>query len=267
MRCTHVGYNVANAMESRPNSEPARDRAARRDAKRLPWRLIALGAIVLSLFAAGAAYREPVGRFLESVLSWAAGLGVWGPVIVVAFYVVACVLSLPGSALTIGAGFLFGVVTGTITVSIGSTLGACAAFWVGRTLARRAVERRLSANARFAAIDAAVGREGFRIVLLTRLSPVFPFNLLNYAFGLTRVPFWKYALASWVGMMPGTLMYVYFGAAGREAAKGLSAAEAAGEGSGLARAFFWTGLAIAVLVAAVVTRVARKALKDGSSGS
>jgi uncharacterized membrane protein YdjX (TVP38/TMEM64 family) len=231
----------------------------------VPWRIVVLVLLAVGLFAAMLIppVRQAVTGQVERLMEWTAGLGVWGPVFVAAFYVVACVLSLPGSVLTVGAGFLFGVVTGTVTVSIGSTLGACAAFGVGRTLARHWVERKISASERFAAIDAAVGKQGFKIVLLTRLSPVFPFNLLNYAYGLTKVPFGQYALASWIGMLPGTLMYVYFGAAAREAADSIrAAAGTAGKGSPAAAAFFWAGLAVAIVVAVFVTRVARKALKE-----
>ncbi len=178
--------------------------------------------------------------------------------VVAAAYVVACVFMLPGSVLTLGAGFLFGVVAGTITVSVGSTLGVCAAFLVGRTIARGWVERRVSGNPKFAAIDDAVGREGFKIVLLVRLSPIFPFNLQNYGFGLTKVAFWKYALASWIGMIPGTIMYVYFGAG-----LGSLARAAAGEVERRAtqRVAFWVGLVIAIMVALFVARIAQRALK------
>ena len=201
----------------------------------------------------------PVKQYLISVLEWAQGLGVWGPIIVGAFYLVACVLFLPGSVLTLGAGFLFGVIAGTITVSIGSTLGACAAFLVGRTIARDWVAKKVSGNAKFVAIDQAVGREGFKIVLLTRLSPIFPFNLLNYAFGLTKVALRHYVLASWIGMLPGTVMFVYFGSAARSLA-----AVAAGqvEGGSAQRVFFWFGLAATVIVAVIVTRIARRALNQ-----
>ncbi len=199
----------------------------------------------------------PVDEWLRSALEWVAGLGVWGPALVVVFYIVGAVFMLPGSVLTIGAGVLFGVVWGTVTVSIASTLGAGAAFLVGRTLARDWVARKVSANPKFAAIDDAVGREGFKIVLLTRLSPVFPFNLLNYAYGLTKVPFWKYILASWIGMLPGTLMYVYVGAAVGSLATATAERRARGP---LETVAFYAGLAVAVAVAVVVTRIARKAL-------
>jgi uncharacterized membrane protein YdjX (TVP38/TMEM64 family) len=182
-------------------------------------------------------------------------------------YVVACVIMLPGSILTLGAGFVLGALRGTVTVSVGSTLGACAAFLVGRTLARRWIEGRVARNPKFAAIDAAVGRAGFRIVLLTRLSPVFPFNMLNYGFGLTNVRFRHYALGSWIGMLPGTVMWVYLGSA-----LGSLADVAAGnvEGGIAQKAFFWGGLMAAVIAAVIVARIARRALKEAvaeTSGS
>jgi uncharacterized membrane protein YdjX (TVP38/TMEM64 family) len=121
------------------------------------------------------------------------------------------------------------------------------------------VERKVAGNARFAALDKAVGVQGFKIVLLTRLSPVFPFNLQNYGYGLTRVRFLHYAVASWIGMVPGTVMFVYFGAAA-----GSLAEVAAGkvEGGFAQRIFFFIGLAVTVAVAAVVTRIARQALRE-----
>ena len=201
----------------------------------------------------------PVKIWLVQVLEWTGGLGVWGPVFVAAFYVVACVFFLPGSVLTLGAGFIFKVILGAITVSIGSTLGACAAFLVGRTFARDWISHKIAENQKFTRIDNAVGQQGFKIVLLTRLSPIFPFNLLNYAFGLTKVSFWKYALASWIGMMPGTLMYVYFGAGLRslaDVATGNVETGAAGQ------IFFWFGMVATIVVTVFVTRIASKALKQ-----
>ncbi|MHC4174016.1 MAG: TVP38/TMEM64 family protein [Planctomycetota bacterium] len=218
-------------------------------------------AIVLAIIIAGVITGTillPVKDWLIRSLEWTQGLGIWGPVFVAAFYIVACILFLPGSILTLGAGFLFKVVVGTITVSIGSTLGACATFLVGRTIARKWIAAKFAKNEKFAAIDEAVARQGFKIVLLTRLSPVFPFNMLNYAFGLTKISFWKYALASWIGMMPGTIMYVYFGAGLRSLAD-----VAAGnvEKSTAGRVFFWLGLVATIAVTVFVTRVARNALK------
>ncbi|MHC4126429.1 MAG: TVP38/TMEM64 family protein, partial [Planctomycetota bacterium] len=127
------------------------------------------------------------------------------------------------------------------------------------TVARNWISQKISSNEKFAAIDDAVGQQGFKIVLLTRLSPVVPFNLLNYAFGLTKVSFPKYAFASWIGMLPGTLMYVYFGAGLRS----LADAAAGNVETGTAgRIFFWFGMAATVVVTVFVTRIARNALKQ-----
>ncbi len=200
----------------------------------------------------------PVKDWLIRSLEWTQGLGIWGSVFVIAFYIIACVLLLPGSVLTLGAGFIFKVVIGAITVSIGSTLGACAAFLVGRTVARKWIAGKVAKNEKFAAIDEAVAQQGFKIVLLMRLSPIFPFNMLNYAFGLTKISFWKYALGSWIGMMPGTIMYVYFGAGLRSLAD-----VAAGqiEKSTAGTLFFWLGLVATIVVTVFVTRIARNALR------
>jgi uncharacterized membrane protein YdjX (TVP38/TMEM64 family) len=178
-------------------------------------------------------------------------------VIFVLVYVAATVLFLPGSILTLGAGALFGVVKGSIVVSISATLGATAAFLVGRYLAQDWVARKIEGNPRFKAIDEAVAHEGWKIVGLTRLSPVFPFNLLNYAFGLTRVSLRDYFFASWIGMMPGTVMYVYLGSlAGDLAAVG------AGQGGRTPApwALYVVGLLATVTVTVYVTRLARAAL-------
>lgn len=226
---------------------------ARRDLIRAVILVLTVGTIFAILFFL------PVKTYLVSVLKWTGGLGMWGPIVVALSYIAACVLFLPGSILTLGAGFLFGVINGTLTVSIGSTLGAGAAFLVGRTLLREWVEKKVSGNARFNAIDAAVGDQGFKIVFLTRLSPVLPFNLLNYAFGLTRVSFWRYFFASWIGMVPGTVMYVYFGSALRSLTD-----VAAGkiERGAAQQIFFWVGLAATIVVVVIITRIAAKAFKE-----
>lgn len=205
-----------------------------------------------------AGFLLPVQDWLVRGLEWTRGLGVWGPAFVVVFYIGACVFFLPGSVLTIGSGFLFKIFVGVLTASIGSTLGACAAFLVGRTVARNWISRKIAANKKFTAVDDAVESDGFKIVFLIRLSPVFPFNVLNYGFGLTKVSFWKYALASWLGMIPGTFMYVYFGAGLRSLA---DAAAGEVETGTAGRIFFWFGLAVTIVVTAYVTRVARKAVK------
>ena len=152
-----------------------------------------------------------VQELFRSILVGIERLGAWGPIAFVFLYILATVLFLPGSIVTLGAGVLFGVVAGSVYVSIASTVGATAAFLIGRYLARDWVVRKIKGNQTFQAIDDAVAEGGWRIVGLTRLSPIFPFNMLNYAFGLTQVSLRDYFFASWIGMMPGTVMYVYLG--------------------------------------------------------
>ena len=221
-------------------------------------RLLALAALAIAMGLC--AVLLPLKEYLQRFLEWAGDLGPWGPVLLAAAYVPACVLFVPGSVLTVGAGLAFGVVTGTVAVSAGSVAGASLAFILGRTLARGWVEGMIAGNAKFRAIDRAVARQGFKIVLLTRLSPIFPFNLLNYAFGLTRVSFRDYVLASWIGMLPGTVLYVYLGSLLTNLAEIFS--EKGVKGGAGEQALFYVGLAIAALLTVYVTRIARKALGE-----
>jgi uncharacterized membrane protein YdjX (TVP38/TMEM64 family) len=223
--------------------------------------LRALGALAVvgALLALGRLAGAEIPRFA----AWVNGLGIWGPVVFVLGYAAAVVAFAPGSVLTLAAGAIFGLVKGAVLVFVAAVLGSCAAFLVARYVARAAVERRLAREPRFAAIDRAVGREGRKIVFLLRLSPVFPFTLLNYLLGLTRVGFADYALAS-VGMIPGTVLYVYYGKlAGDVAALAGGAAPARAAGPG-----YWTvlalGLAATVAVTWVVTRTATRALREAT---
>ena len=209
--------------------------------------------LLIAAAAIGAASYFHVQDLLKQGLGWVAQLGPWGPVIFIGLYIVATVLFIPGSVLTLGAGAVFGVAAGSVYVSIASTLGATAAFLVGRYLARDAIARKVEGHQRFAAIDKAVANEGWKIVGLTRLSPVFPFTLLNYAFGLTQVKLRDYVLASWIGMMPGTIMYVYLGSLA-QAATG-DRARTTGEW-----VLYGVGLLATVVVTVFVTRLAKKAL-------
>lgn len=194
---------------------------------------------------------------LRVALDWVAGLGVWGMGVYVLLYILATVLFIPGSILTLGAGVLFGVFKGSIIVSLAATLGAVSAFLVGRYLARGWVAARIADNPRFKAVDQAVAREGWKIVGLTRLSPVFPFNLLNYAFGLTSVSLRDYFWATWIGMIPGGVMYVYLGSlAGDLALLGVEERSRSPFEWGL----YLLGLVATVTVTIFVTRLARTAL-------
>ena len=198
-----------------------------------------------------------VGALLRQLLGWISSLGALAPVVFIFAYIVACVLFIPGSILTIGAGVLFGVVRAAIYVSIGATIGATLAFLIGRYFARDWVAAKLAGNPTFSEIDAAVGREGWKIVGLTRLSPIFPFNLLNYAYGLTRVSLRDYFIASWLGMLPGILMYCYIGSLVGDLTR-------VGDARATRPAGFWilnlVGFASTVGVALYAARIARQAL-------
>lgn len=201
---------------------------------------------------------------LRNALQWIDSLGTVGAIAFIALYIIATVGFFPGSILTLGAGVIFGVVWGSLYVFIGATLGATAAFLVGRYLVRGWVARKIADNKKFAAIDQAVGREGLKIVLLTRLSPIFPFNLLNYAFGITGVSLKDYFIGS-VGMIPGTIMYVYIGSlAGNLAMIGT---EAQPTNPTLQWAIRILGLIATVAVTVYVTQIARKALEEEVSSN
>ena len=197
---------------------------------------------------------------LPEALDWFRSLGPWGAVVFVGAYVLACVGFVPASLLTLGAGAIFGVGLGGLCVSVGATLGATTSFLIGRFLARDWVARRIGANARFQAIDAAIGREGWKIVGLLRLSPLFPFSLLNYGLGVSRVRLRDFVLASWVGMLPGTLLYVYIGSLLGTAL--LRGGPVQRERTTVEWVFYGVGLLATVAVTVYVTRVAKRALAE-----
>jgi uncharacterized membrane protein YdjX (TVP38/TMEM64 family) len=218
--------------------------------------LYVLGAVVVIalLLLGGRQLAELIPGFADRVK----GMGVWGPVAFIVGYALATVAFAPGSLLTLAAGAIFGLGFGTLYTFIGATLGACAAFLIARYGARGWIEKKIAGNARFAAIDKAVGREGFKIVALLRLSPIFPFNLLNYSLGLTQVPFGQYAAAS-IAMLPGTILYVYYGQAAGSLATALAGKSQKGPEQWV---LLGIGLLATVVVTAFVTRLAGKALKQ-----
>ena len=221
-------------------------------------RLIALTVIVIALFLAMKFL--PVQQWLKSFNDWVGQMGLAGIFIFIAVYAAATVLLAPGAILTIGAGFAFGLWKGFLAVSGGATLGATLAFLVARFVARDKIEAMARRNTKFQRIDNAIGQQGAKLIFLLRLSPVIPFNLSNYFYGLTAVKFWPYVLASWIGMMPGTFLYVYIGTAGK------AAVSVAGGGEAMKHRWqYWTflsvGLAATVVVTIWVTKIARDALK------
>ncbi len=202
--------------------------------------------------------REQTSRFVE----WLQSQGSLGLVWLALAYIPASVFFFPASLLTLAGGFAFGIGKTVVAVSLGSTVGATAAFLAGRTLLRRFVEHKVASDVRFRALDAAVAEQGFKIVMLTRFSPILPFGLLNYSFGLTKVRLRDFVLASWIGMFPGTVLYVAIGSA----AKSLSDIAAGRSDGGTAqKIFFAVGLLATLAVTIVISRIARKALKDATA--
>ena len=215
--------------------------------------VLAIAAFVLAV------QKLPIESWLESLNAWVADLGFVGMVIFALVYAAATVLMIPGSLLTLAGGAVFGLVPGFFTVWNGATLGAALAFLVSRFLARKRVEAWIQGKPSFSVIDKAVAKEGWKIVFLTRLSPVFPFNFQNYAYGLTSVSFWHYVLASWTGMIPGSFLYVYFGTLGRS---GLEAASGAASEQTLRLVLQVVGLLATLAVTVLITRTAKRALNE-----
>lgn len=193
----------------------------------------------------------PIGEWIQQLPVIIKSLGPFGPVVFIIGYALMSVFLIPGSAMTLVIGGVYGVWKGLIIVVLGANLGALCAFLLARTFLRRRVSRWAAENPKFASLDRAIGREGFKMVLLSRLSPVFPFTLLNYLLGLTTVKTSSYALANLIGMLPGTFLYVYLGATARDALTG---------GTGIL--FRAIGLLATIAVVVLVTRIARKAMAE-----
>jgi uncharacterized membrane protein YdjX (TVP38/TMEM64 family) len=213
--------------------------------------------VVVGAGAAVAVYSLPVAEWTTQLAERARGTGAVGVVLFLIAYVVSTVAFLPGSILTLAAGFAYGPLWGIAIASPASVIGSTCAFLLGRTLLRGWAEARVGASARVRAIDAAVSREGFKIVFLLRLSPIIPFNALNYALSLSKVSVRTYVLASFLGMLPGTAFWVYLGSLAPAAAE-LSSAEE--QGGTLRTILYVGGLAATAAAAFVGARAARRAL-------
>ncbi len=216
------------------------------------WIAIAGGLIALSV----AISFLPVGEWVKSFTDWIRHLGVAGAFIFIGVYALAALLFLPGAIFTIAAGLVYGIVGGTAVAIAGATLGAGVSFLAGRYLFRNRIKKFAGKNKKFGAIDDAIGKQGWKIVGLLRLSPLIPFNVSNYFYGVTAIGFWPYLLASFVGMLPGTLLYAYLGAIGQA---GLSGGKKGH--SPLEWTFLGIGLLATIGVTIFVSRLAKNALK------
>lgn len=219
---------------------------------RIVW-VLAVILLIVGLVLLG----RRAATYIPTFAAWVESLGPWGPVAFIAGYIVAAVAFVPGSLLTMAGGALFGIVRGTLYVFIGASIGATAAFLVSRYVVRGAVLKRMADNKRFRAVDAAIAREGRKIVFLLRLSPAFPFNLMNYALGVTSVRLADYVVAC-IGMLPVTILWVYYGRLIGDVAKVVTGAPVVHGPS------YWIvlalGLIATIIVTIVITRAARRAL-------
>ncbi len=215
--------------------------------------LLALAALALL------AWWLPLASWLTTGAQWIQGHGVLAWAVFVLAYITATILVVPGTILTLAAGLLFGLPLGVALVSAGSVTGAACAFLIGRFLARDWIARRIATRSGFQALDTATRHQGFVIVLLARLSPLFPFNLLNYGLGLTSVRFRDYFLASWIGMLPATVVYVYIGSLAANITE-LTSGDV--EGGGATQALLVAGLAATIILTIVITRKATRTLRE-----
>jgi len=200
----------------------------------------------------------PTDEWLRAIQAYVKGLGAIGWIVYALVYALCCVLFVPASLLTLGAGAIFGLVEGTIVVVFGATLGAVASFLLARTVLRSRIEAMTAANPKFRALDRAIGKEGAKIVLLIRLAPVFPFTYINYGFGLTGVRTLPYTLATLFGIIPGTFAFVYLGSSGAAAATGTT---------DMTRTIInITGALLALLATIFVARVATRAIRRAGLG-
>lgn len=203
-----------------------------------------------------------IQQLLQISIIWVQSLGIWGPIAFIIIYNLATLLFIPGSLLTLKGGCLFGLFWGSIYVLIAGIIGAVFAFLIGRYCSRYWICQKLEKHPKFTAIDQAVAKEGWKIVLLTRLSPLFPFNLLNYAFGVTNVSLKDYILGSF-GIIPGTVMYVYIGSLTTNLAMISAPNQPSNPESEIWQLVLQiVGLMATIIVSVYITKIAQKSLKE-----
>jgi uncharacterized membrane protein YdjX (TVP38/TMEM64 family) len=216
--------------------------------------VVKIAAAILILAALIVAFRVlPVASWLRDFQTYVRGLGAIGYVVYVVVYAICVVAFVPASILTLGAGAIFGFAGGVIVVVIGATLGATLSFLLARTVMRKRVESMTAKNAKFRALDRAIARDGTKIVFLVRLAVVFPFTWLNYAFGLTAIPLWSYVAATFIGIIPATVAFVFVSSAATTAATT--------HASLITKTVYIVGGIIAIAVSVFIGRIATRAIK------
>jgi uncharacterized membrane protein YdjX (TVP38/TMEM64 family) len=239
----------------RDESPVQNPRRARRWFAILRW----AGAVLCLATVAAGVTLLPLAQYFKWLLEWTEGLGFWGPVLLLVVYVAVCLLFLPSSILTLGAGFLFGAIWGAAIASLGATLGAAAAFLVARGVLRGRIEHRLATHPKFRRLDRAIGDQGFQIVVLARLCSFFPYDLTSYLLGLTNITLVRYVLATWLGRLPETVMFAYLGSTAKNIADLAAGRVAFGTAP---QVLLVLGAVAMVAIVIVMASVARRALRD-----
>ncbi|MEP6603938.1 MAG: TVP38/TMEM64 family protein [Spartobacteria bacterium] len=220
------------------------------------WIVVGLIVITLSILSV----ILPVKEWLREFITWVQHLGPVGVVVFIVAYALATILFLPGWIFTVGAGLIYGIVGGTLVALSGAIIGATLAFLISRYLLRKNIESLTKSKPRFRAIDDAIGKNGWKIVGLLRLSPLIPFNLSNYFYGITSINFGAYVLVSAIGMIPGTLLYAYLGAIGQTGVSG-----GASQHNKWQYVLLGVGLVATIAVTIFVSRIAKNALKKSGA--
>jgi uncharacterized membrane protein YdjX (TVP38/TMEM64 family) len=220
------------------------------------WIVVVLVIVALSILSAVL----PVKEWIREFIGWVQHLGAVGVIVFIVAYAIATVLFLPGWIFTVSAGLIYGIVGGTLVALCGAIIGSSLAFLIARFFLRKNIEEITRKNPRFAAIDEAIGKNGWKIVGLLRLSPLIPFNLSNYFYGITSISFPAYVAVSAIGMIPGTLLYAYLGAIGQAGVSG-----GASHHSKWQYVFLGVGLIATIAVTILVSRIATNALKKSGA--
>ncbi|HJP34860.1 MAG TPA: TVP38/TMEM64 family protein [Gammaproteobacteria bacterium] len=218
---------------------------------------IVLAVMIVAMLSAVALL--PVTEWLAIGVAWIESHRTIAWIAYVTAYIVATVFVIPASIFTLAGGFVFGLPLGIMLASVGSVLGASVAFLVGRFLARDWVAKRIASLPQFRALDMATRHEGFVIVFLARLSPLFPFNLINYGLALTSVRFRDYFFGSWAGMLPVTILYVYISSVAKDLTE-LTSGEV--QGGAVGQILLFIGLAATILLTIIITRKANRTLAE-----
>jgi uncharacterized membrane protein YdjX (TVP38/TMEM64 family) len=221
--------------------------------------LVLIIGFVVTMIVLSSIHNSPIRKLLMKMFEFLekkVPVG-WGAMFFAEIYAFSCVLFLPGTIFDLAAGFLFGIYWGTASAVLGTWIGSIISFVYGRTLFRTWAINKISSNPQFHALDVAIGENSFKLIFLTRLSPVLPNPLLNYLYGVTKVRFYIYAVASLLGFIPMTTCYVYFGSAIRDLSTVFN-----GGGANKTERIVWicTAVTTTIFIIIIITIITKRAL-------